>query len=180
MLIAFLGTVGVALVAGYAWYREDRTGMLASLCEAGLPNFSRPSIIDPDELGCTILGPRRRVAGVLLTGFEASSLIENNLPPPPAGGGFSNGTWWECNQVRGCDEKVERQLDTRISGLCHVSLASVVAYGWVTETPGHYGHLGVYARKFFVDEVETAGPPPPALVEEMLREWVQAGIGTCL
>jgi hypothetical protein len=175
---AVVAAVGAAIGA-YAWYRADRTGMLQSLCEAGLPNLSRPSIVDADDLDCTILGPRRRVKGVLLTGFEASGFIENDLPPPPKGGGFTGGTWWTCNQVRGCDRKVEKQLERPVPGLCDTSLASVVVYGWPTVTPGRYGHLGVYAREFFVDEVESAGPPPPALVDRMHRQWAKAGLDKC-
>jgi len=55
----------------------------------------------------------------------------------------------------------------------------MVAYGWATETPGDYGHLGVYGREFLVDEVVAVGSPPPALVEDKRRRWSEAGIGDC-
>ena len=168
-----------ALVAGTIWFHRDRTAMLASLCEAGLPNFSRPSVVEADVLGCVILGPRRRVSGVLLTGFEDSNLIESDLPPSPDGGDFTGGaTWFTCNQVTGCDERLESQLRRRIPGVC-AGLARVTAYGWVTETPGDYGHLGGYAREFYVDEVVAVGPPPPALVARMRSDWAEADLGEC-
>jgi hypothetical protein len=168
-----------AFVAGTIWFQRDRTAMLATLCEAGLPNFSRPRVVDADRLGCDILSTRRRVSGVLLTGFEASNLIENDLPASPEGGDFTGGaTWFECNQVTGCDEKLGRQLRPRIPGVC-AGLARITGYGWVTETPGNYGHLGGYAREFYVDEVVDVGPPPPALVARMRREEAEAGFGEC-
>jgi hypothetical protein len=84
-----------------------------------------------------------------------------------------------CNQVRGCDKRLDIQLEQRIAGLCDTRLASIVADGWATETPGHYGHLGAYARQFFVDEVLAAGPPPADLIERMRRRWADDGTGQC-
>jgi hypothetical protein len=177
---------GLALIcaaiatAGFLWFQKDRAGMLSALCEAGLPNFSRPASVPADMLGCAILGPRERVRGVLLTGFEASNFMAADLGPPPAGGGFTGNTWYICNQVRRCDRgRLARQLDQPITGLCRVGLASVVVDGWATITPGNYGHLGVYSREFFEDQVVDAGPPPASLVEDMRQRWGEAGVGTC-
>ena len=178
-IVVALLMFGVAAAAGAAWYRHDRAGMLTALCAAGLPNFSRPTVVKPRDLGCKILGPRRRVSGVLLTGFEASNLIESDLPDPAQGGGFTGNTWWTPNQVKGGDERLDRQLAQPIGGLCQTGLASVVAYGWATETPGTYGHLGMYAREFFVDDVEKVGPPPAAVVQKMRRRWSEAGLRGC-
>ena len=80
-------------VAGASWYHQDRPGMLQKLCKAGLPNFSRPSVVRKADLGCNVLGPKVRVSGVLLTGFEASNFIENDLGPPAPGGGLTGSTW---------------------------------------------------------------------------------------
>jgi hypothetical protein len=170
-ILVALALIGVvSAIAGTVWYHQDRSGMLSFLCKAGLPNFSRPGVIRSEDLGCAIVGPRRRVQGVLLTGFEASHLVTTDLGPAPAGGGFTGSTWWTCNQQTGCDQRLGRQLREHAAGLCDTGLASVTAYGWATETPGHYGHLGVYAREFFVDEVVAVGPPPADLVERMRRE----------
>lgn len=117
--------------------------------------------------------------GVLLTSFETSHLVRSNLPPLPKGDGFSGGTWTTCNQVTGCDKRVDKQLAQRIPGLCNVGVASVATYGWVTQTPGRYGHLGLYARELYEDEVIAVGPPPDDLVEQMRSEWAKAGIGKC-
>src|SRR3712207_5432371 len=111
ILFVLLAASGATLLAGLAWYRQDRTGMLGALCEAGLLTRSRPSVVRASDLGCNILGRRRRVAGVLLTGFEASNLIDTDLPPPPPGGGFAGGTWLTCNQVKGCDTRLDIQLN---------------------------------------------------------------------
>jgi hypothetical protein len=178
ILLALILLLGLAAVGANVWYQKDRSGMLSFLCRAGLPNYSRPAEINAVGLGCAIVGPRRRVQGVLLTGFEASNLIRNDLGPVPEGGGFTGSTWWTCNQQRGCDQRLDRQLNEEIAGVC-ARLASVTAYGWVTETPGHYGHLGVYSREFFVDQVESVGPPPPDLVERMRREMGQPENARC-
>lgn len=179
VLTFIAGAMVVVATSGAIWYQQDRPGMLGALCKAGLPNFSRPSIIEADDLDCAILGARRRLKGVLLTSLEVANLVENDLPPPPAGGGFTGNTWMTCSQVKGCDGRMNRQLDQKIAGLCGARLASFTAYGWATETPGHFGHLGVYAREFFVDEVVAVGPPPASLVEKMRRMWREADVGDC-
>lgn len=180
VLTLLVAACGATLLVGLGWFQRDRARILGALCEAGLPNLSRPSVVQASDLGCSIVGHRRRVTGVLLTGFEASSLIESDLPPSPKGGGFSGSTWFTCNQLKGCDKRLDNQLNQKIAGLCDTGLATVVAYGWATETSGHYGHLGVYAREFFVDEVVAVGPPPPDTVDRMRRRYAEAGAGQCL
>lgn len=177
--IAALAIAVSAALAGTAWYYRDRTAFLSGLCQAGLPNFSRPASVRKSDLGCVILGPRQRVSGVLLTGFEASNLIESSLPPLPGKGDDTGSTWLTCNQQTGCDERLNAELRKRIPGLCGIGLSSVAAFGWVTEIPGNFGHMGVYSREFFVDRVVTVGPPPPALVKRMQRDWASVGLGEC-
>ena len=179
ILVGSVALVAAISVAGTVWYQRDRVGMLGRLCQAGLPNFSRPANIEAKELGCAVLGPRRRVDGVLLTAFEAANFIENDLPPPPEGGGFTGSTWWTTGRKSKLDEKLDQQLELDIPGLCDLGLAKVTAYGWATESPGEYGHLGVYAREFFADEIVAVGPPPPKLVSQMQRRWARDGIGEC-
>jgi len=180
ILLALALVLWMSALGSIIWYQADRSGMLAALCEAGLPNLSRPAAIKAEDLGCAIVGPRRRIEGVLLTGFEASNLFLSDLGPAPPGGGFTGSTWWTCNQQSGCDRRLDRQLSEEIPGLCDTGLAHVTAYGWATETPGRYGHLGVYARQFFVDEVVDVGPPPAQLVARLRRDRGQLGHENCL
>jgi hypothetical protein len=177
--VGILAIAVFAALAGITWYYRDRAAFLGGLCQAGLPNFSRPTAVRRSDLGCVILGPRQRVSGVLLTGFEASNLIDNSLPPLPRKGDVPGTTWLTCNQQSGCDEKLEEELSKQVPGLCGIRLASVVAFGWTTETPGKFGHLGLYSREFFVDQVVAVGPPPTALVKRMQREWASAGLDEC-
>lgn len=170
---------GALILVALIWRDRDRTGMLNSLCEAGLPNFSRPGIVKADKLGCVILSARKHVSGVLLSGFEASNLIRSDLPPLPQKGDRPGTTWWTCNQTKGCDHRLDNQLGQRITGLCGIGLAHVEAYGWATETPGSFGHLGSYSREFFVDEVVAVGPPPATEVKHMQGNWLKIGLDDC-
>lgn len=178
-LYVLFTALGTGALSGLLWYANDRSGMLGTLCDAGLPNLSRPSVIPADALGCRIVGRRRRVNGVLIDGFEASNLVENNLPPPPPGGGPTGSTWFSCNRETGCGKRLDEQLDKQIPGLCDTGLAFVVADGWATETLGDYGHLGLYAREFFVDRLVAVRPPPSKFVTRMRLDWEKAGIDDC-
>jgi hypothetical protein len=169
----------VAAMAGLgAWYHQDRPGMLGQLCRLGLPNFSRPAVVSARDLGCAILGPKVRVRGTLLTGFEASNFMSIDLGPPPRGGGFTGNTWYTPNQVVR-DNLVDRQLAHRIAGLCHTQLASLEVEGWPTVTPGHFGHMGMYAREFFEDRVVAVGPPPRDFVERLRKLYGHDGLTDC-
>jgi hypothetical protein len=170
-LIAILLVVGMGSAAAAVWYKQDRAGMLHSLCEAGLPNFSRPRVVRKDDLGCTILSQKTRVKGVLLTGFEASSLRSKVWGDDPA--------WHTCNQTTGCDKRVDAMLSRKISGVC-VGLAEITTEGWVTVSPGRYGHLGLLKREFFEDRVIQVGPPPQDEVRRWQKAYAEAGITDCL
>jgi len=66
----------VATVGGLAiWHQMDRVQFIQTLCEAGLPNLSRPSEVDAKYLGCTVLGPKRRVHGFAEGAFEHSAIV---------------------------------------------------------------------------------------------------------
>jgi hypothetical protein len=182
----FAIAAAITAVIGAIWYHQDRPGMLQSLCKSGLPNFSRPAVVAAHDLSCNVLGPKRRVKGILLTGFEASSFITEELGPPPAGGGFSGSTWFSCNQVGGCDPRVDAELERSRKLACGTGLATIVVEGWPTVTSDHYGHLGSYSREFFADRVVAVGPPPDWFVrkwrkrlgfsdkdcQEMARSWL--------
>jgi hypothetical protein len=169
-LIATLLLVGMGSAAAAVWYEQDRPGMLKSLCEAGLPNFSRPNIVNESDLGCTILSPKIRVKGILTTGFELSSFRSD------AWGGES--AWSTCNQITGCDRRVDAVLSKPIPGVC-VGLAEITAEGWVTETPGRYGHLNMAKLQFFQDRVLEVGPPPQEEVQRWREGYAKAGITDC-
>jgi len=166
---------GVAAVAtGTLWYRLDRPAALAAACRIGLPNFSRPKVIEAHEIGCHILGPKRRVRGVLVSAFEVSSLDSADLGTPPKGGGFG-GTWYSSTRSSKGSEALDRQLAKPIPGLCGIGFASVTVEGWATLSPGHYGHMGIYSREFFADRVIAVGPPPANLLDRVRAEYRKAG-----
>lgn len=173
---ALIAVAAVSLVLAY-WYWRDRPQMLEALCEAGLPNFSRPASVSPETLGCVILSKKGRYRGVVETAFEHSFLISDDLPP--TGGVRPGNAWFTCNQATGCDPRLEAQLHQPIPGVCLVSLASVTADGWITESPGGYGHLNMAEREFYSDRVISVGPPPPANVKEHQKMWAEMGGGEC-
>jgi hypothetical protein len=175
-VFVLIAVVVVVTVGGSVWFQRDRTGMFQTLCEAGLPNLSRPSVVEADDLGCEILGPKIRATGILQTGFEASNFMTDDLGPVPKGGGFTGSTWYSCNQRSGCDRRLDSQLDKEIPGLCGTRLASVTVEGWTTITPGRYGHLGVYSREFFADRVIEVRPPSADFVAKRAQGYKEAGL----
>ena len=168
--------VAVSVVLA-CWYQRDRTQMLESMCKIGLPNFSRPSSVSPETLGCVILSKKRRYSGFIETGFEHSFLISDDLPP--TGGERPGNAWFTCNEAAGCDPRLSAQLAQPIPGVCLIRLASVTVEGWVTETPGGYGHMNMAEREFFTDRVISVGPPPRAEVEVHQNLWARVGGGDC-
>lgn len=176
LLVLTLTAIGI----GAAWTTTmGRAAILSNLCRAGLPNYSRPSSLDAHKVGCTILGPRQLVTGALLSGFEASNLIRSDLSPPPEGGGPGGSTWFTCGFAPGCSDLYDIVSNQKITGLCDTQLVSIKAYGWATVEQGYYGHLGSYAREFFVDKVVNIGPPPADLLSNLKNQWAQLGIGEC-
>lgn len=176
--IMLLAVLAFTAIACFIWYNNNRTDILSRLCEAGLPNFSRPSVVRSGGLRCAILGPKRRVEGVLLTGFEAANFMSKDLGPAPSGGGFSGNTWYTPNQVSPRNDRADQQLEQRIPGVCS-GLATLVVEGWPTVSSGHYGHMGMYAREFFEDRVIAVKPPPPDIVQRMRAAYAKAGLSNC-
>lgn len=174
---ALIAMAGISLVLAL-WYWRDRPQMLETLCEVGLPNFSRPDSVSQEDLGCVILAKKGRYTGFVETAFEHSFLISDDLPP--SGGVRPGNAWFTCNQVTGCHPRLKAQLARPVPGACRVGLASVTIDGWVTETPGGYGHLGMAEREFYADRLISVGPPPPAEVQGHQKIWARAGGGECL
>lgn len=160
--IAIIAILGIAICTLLVAYTRDREGTLRQLCKAGFPNLSRPSYVRATDLQCKILGPKRRVSGILITGDEASNLLTNDLGPGT--------TWFLSNHTQSRSPALDKQLSTPVEGVCGTGMASVTVEGRATVSPGTYGHLGSYARTFFVEKVISVGPPPTRVV----REW-QAG-----
>lgn len=173
---ALTGAAAVSLALA-TWYWRDRPQMLEALCDVGLPNLSRPASVSPESLGCVILSPHRRYTGVVETAFEHSFFISDDLPPNR--GGRPGTAWFTCSQATGCDLRLEEQLAQPLPGACLVRLASVTVDGWVTETPGGYGHLNMAERELYVDRVISVGPPPTAEIKEHQEMWTRAGGGEC-
>ncbi|WP_156457693.1 hypothetical protein [Altererythrobacter sp. Root672] len=169
--LAAVVLVGTAMVL---WYQIDRTTMLKSMCEVGLPNFSRPNEIDADRLGCAIVGPKRTFSGVLVTGFEASNFQSPDFPSVP---GQQNSedkrAWFNCPRT-GCGNEFDAQLGHNYvdcpgdDSLLHRGLASIEAEGWVTVSEGAFGHLGSYPREFFASRIVRVSPPPQRMVDEWM------------
>lgn len=160
---------------GYLWYLADRVNMISTLCHVGLPNLSRPDVVESRMLGCAVLGPKVRVKGVLLTGSETARFMSDELGPAPASDRKA-GTWYTPNQTRRFD-KVDRELSKHIPGLCNTRLALLTVEGWPTVSAGTFGHLNSYSREFFEDKVLTVSPPPPALINRMRAEFAKSGLG---
>lgn len=167
--IAIAAILGIGICTLLVAYTRDREGTLRQLCKAGFPNLSRPSYVRATDLQCKILGPKRRVSGILITGDEASNLLTNDLGPGT--------TWFLSNQTQPRSPALDKQLSTPVKGVCDTGMASVTVEGRATVSLGTYGHLGSYARTFFVEKVISVRPPPTRVV----REW-QAGfaqMGAC-
>lgn len=168
--LSVLAIVGVGVLV---WYQIDRPGVLRSMCEVGLPNLSRPSGVDADQLGCVILSPKGRYSGLLITGFEASNFSSPDFPPITSElGPDDDRAWFHCPSS-GCD-KLDVQLDKNYLRSCikddlfHTGFATIEVEGWVTESAGEFGHLGAYPREFFADKIIRVSPPPRDVIDDWL------------
>lgn len=176
LTVSTLAALCLMLMAGGVWYVRDRAGLLSTLCKAGLPNYSLPPVLHESDLGCTILGPKRRVSGVLYTSFENARFEPDELSSDSRGQGDRSGTWYTPNQTAKRNAALDRQLGQRIPGVC-TFMASVVVEGWTTVTPGRFGHLGMYGREFFEDRLLEVKPPPPTLVAQLRAQYAKASLG---
>lgn len=150
--VLILGLVVAAAVGGLAvWHQVNRVHFTQTLCEAGLPNLSRPAVVDADDLECTVLGPKRRVSGFVETAFEHSVLVTGELYPAES----RPAPWFSLTE--GVMERggaaLRRELDTPVPGLCGLRVAGIVADGWLTESPGRFGHLGIASQEFHAHRI---------------------------
>ncbi|MFN3668472.1 MAG: hypothetical protein ACK4VY_04140 [Brevundimonas sp.] len=177
MAVAVLGMIILFSGAGTVWYVLDRTTMVQAVCRAGGPNLSRPRSVPSYMLGCAVLGPKQRIAGILQTSFENSTLLVDSEIQDPSGAIENEPAWFSTSSGimgRG-GATLRRRIDATPEGTCGVGLASVTVEGWMTVSEGEFGHLGGWDREFFADRIIHAYAPPAANVEEM-REMMSRAV----
>ena len=165
-----LGLVVVAALAGLVvWRQTNRTHFIQTVCKAGLPNLSRPGDIDADELGCVVLGPKRRLSGFLVGEYHGRTLIvgdtlrfdddgvyANEVLDMAGGTARSNSGWDDLREMR--EDAPEG---------CFLTVWRVTLDGWSTETDGPYGLMGLPSRGFFADRLVSIEPVRPEQVAEV-------------
>jgi hypothetical protein len=156
-----LGLVGVVAVGGLAiWHQTNRVHFVQTLCEAGLPNLSRPAGVNADDLDCVVLGPSRRVSGFLVGQYHGRTLIVGDALRFDDHGAFAN----EVLDMAGGTGRSSRGWDSlRDMGInapeaCFVMIWRVTMDGWSTETDGPFGHGGLPSRGFFADQIFSIEP----------------------
>lgn len=168
-----LGLAAVVAIGGLAiWRQINRVHFVQTLCEAGLPNLSRPRVVPADQLGCAVLGPTRRVAGFVETSFENSTLIVGPRPLYDQRGLLNETAWFTATSglaTRG-GEALRLELSAPRPGLCGRRMAAVVVEGWMTVSEGGFGHLNLSPREFYAGRVLSASPPSAEILESERRE----------
>jgi len=171
------GLVVVLAVGGLAiWHQTDRVHFVQTLCEAGLPNLSRPNGLDADQLECIVLGPKRRVSGFLLGEYHGSALVvgdafrfddrgafANEVFDIAGGTGRSGLEWFELGKMRETAPEA-----------CFLPIWRVTVDGWSTVTDGPHGYGGLRSRGFFHDRLAAIDPVTPAQVADIdprMREY---------
>jgi hypothetical protein len=164
----------IAIAGLTSWYWLDRPSVLRSACSMGLPNFSVPSELDADEVGCNVLASVGNYEGLLTTAFEVSNFESSEFPPVFSEfGPDDTRSWFHCPQD-GCGDALEKQLDKNYlkgcieDSLLQPSFAKIEVEGWVTVSKGAFGHLNSYPRDFYASRIVTVSPPP----DEVIAEWI--------
>lgn len=181
-----LTTLAIAVVrVDFALNPEHRTAVFKGLCEAGLPNLSRPPEVPARHLGCAVLGPKQTVQGFVSTGFEASHLIMGDQVVTDQYGFLNESAW--LSGTDGLEQRGEAALDGVLSvrrpGLCGGRLAKVTLEGWMTVSPGGFGHLNLAEREFFAYRVISATAPSEEELEPFLYggapDWPPDNVAFC-
>jgi hypothetical protein len=163
LLIACLATI----VGLGAWYAMDRNSFITTTCEIGLGNLSRPDELGSDEVGCSVIGPKMTVQGILITGFEASNFSSEAFDPVKGWPETEDQrAWFNCPEA-GCGAALEQQLSENPFQGCldndsfGTRIATVEAEGWATVSQNAgYGHLNRYPREFWATKIVKVSPPP--------------------
>lgn len=160
----------VAAVAGLGiWHQTNRVHFIQTLCEAGLPNLSRPGGIDADRLECVVLGPSRRVSGFLLGEYHLSALLVGDAVRLDDRGVLAN----EVLDMAGGSSRSDftlsdlREMREKAPDVCHLTIWRVTLDGWSTETDGPYGYSGLPSRGFFHERLVAIEPVTRAQVAEI-------------
>lgn len=155
-----LTTVAIAGVrVDFALNPGHRTAVFKGLCEAGLPNLSRPPEVPARHLGCAILGPKRTVAGFLELGFEHSHIVIGDRYEWDELGVTNEVAWFSDTpglRDRGGDALLKLHHDQRDG--CFVTVSKVSVEGWMTVSEGDFGHLGLASREFYAARILSAEP----------------------
>ncbi|MGV8930187.1 MAG: hypothetical protein ACOH1E_10565 [Brevundimonas sp.] len=172
--LTLIGLALTVLLAGgvsadIALQPSHRIAAIAGLCKVGLPNLSRPPEVDARDLGCAVLGPKRRVTGFFEGGFE-HSVIRTGDRDLVDGQGVINETAWfsDTSGLMQRGGETLRRLDHGRSDDCLVTVAKVTVDGWMTVSEGNFGHLGLAAREFYAYRIHSA---EPARVEDLVEMW---------
>lgn len=173
----FLGLFVAAAVAGLViWHQMNRAHFVQTLCEAGLPNLSRPSGVEADSLGCGVLGPKRRVSGFLFGEYHGRMLVVGDAIRFDDHGAFANevldmaGSTGRSRQ--GWDDL--RDMGKTLPEACFLTIWHVTMDGWSTETDGLFGYGGPPSRGFFADQLVSIEPVTSEQVAEVdarMREY---------
>lgn len=178
-VVSSISLAVLGAVAMIGWWYADRPSIARVICEAGLPNLTRPNDLAKDELGCTPLSERREISGLALS----LSAFRSNVFEPYKGekellGGYS--AWLVClpgrcvDRLKKLDSILPRECGLRPDG---VPWSWVRVEGWVTLEDGQYGDLGLFRRKFYVDRIVEISSPPIEILRE--RESQLKEVGLC-
>lgn len=154
----------VLLAGGATIYFANNTPhriiMIQRLCEAGLPNLSRPPEVSAEQLGCAVLGPRLTVTGFAEFGFELSRLTLGDRYKMDGGQVINERAWLE-----GTDSVLDRGWRPLMDHKewhfeeCGTRVAKVTAEGWMTVSSGAFGHIDIEEpRAFFAYRIITSRP----------------------
>lgn len=156
---ALLIGAGLLAFAAVTIYIADRPKVLATVCDLGLPNLSRPVSIPADVLKCEILGERETITGSIFTSYHGASVVTGRETRPVA-----------LYILRGFP-RLDQQIEGSRKEYC-VRGATARLTGWRTQTPGSYGHMGFAKQQFYVESVDDVGPLPQTIVDSIKdRTW---------
>lgn len=138
---------------------ERHVTVVEKLCEAGLPNLSRP----PESLGCVVMGPRQRVTGFVEGGFEISYLVVGDHYRVDAQGDLENEqVWFESGPSPLWDPL--RMAREDMDPECLVTIVKVTVEGRMTLSKGGFGHLNMAPRAFYAERILAVEPAMPEAV----------------
>lgn len=154
-----LGLMVATAVGGLAiWHQTNRVQFIQTLCEAGLPNLSRPPEVEADLLGCAVLGPTQTVTGFAEFGFELHRLTLGDSYEME-NGRVTNARAWLSGTDGVLDRGWRPLMEKGNDEGCFTRVAKVTAQGWMTISSGAFGHIGIEEpREFFAYRIISSRP----------------------